>query len=200
MSYGLYIDYPDGWLQLPGHDHDDLAGWAGEAARRILTARTTGPSPMDGPALVEHLLGLAQESAARRPTAAAALFPVLGAPAMVVLEIFPLLSEDGEQLTTAAIATAQQAAHRDLLRPADVTALDELSLGPAVRVRRFWKGPPDRWRRRRTSEELSYFLLPRALAGEGLLLRATWTDLDLGPAFTGEVEAVLAGIKVLPED
>lgn len=195
-NYGLLLDLPPGWVDLP-EPRGDLPVWAYEEAARLWSSAPGDPGPGAMDATARHLLAVATDSISRQPSLAAALLPDPGGPMAVLLEVVPLEPDPGAPFTVEGFAAQLGKPHKDLVKAAETELVADLPLGPAVRVRRLWRGKRGRWGRRDLQEELTYMILPTVLTDEGLVVTASWSDLTLAEPFAAEVEVLVRALQVV---
>lgn len=190
MSYGLRLDLPRDWVQLPGLAEDPSA-WAGRIAAELWAARGA-VHPEDVANLANHMAVVAADSRARGPLLAFVLLPSPALPVAIVAELVQLAPDnDSDPFTVQRFAQVQNRPQKEHAGPPEVRVVDDLPAGPAVRVRRTLRGPRDRALRRTVIEQVVYLILPPALDREGLALTATWSDLALGDVHATETDALL---------
>lgn len=198
VNYGLRLEFPAGWIELPPPG-SDMAAWARETVAP-LHAATSPDHPFDPDALADNLAQVAADSASRAPILGAALWPGPGEPVAVLAEIVQLAPDPGVPFTVEQLARQLAVPHKSHTKPAEVTVVTDLEPGPAVRVRRAFRGERDKLLRRTVTEQVDYFILPTALADEGLLFTASWVDLALGDVHAKEADELVRrlGVEVAP--
>ncbi|HVE24165.1 MAG TPA: hypothetical protein VNC22_02120 [Sporichthya sp.] len=194
VSYGIRLEFPPGWLELP-EPTSAVTSWARDIAEELWSIQPAPPTGAQVDELAAHLAALAADCPAHAPLIRLALLVSPTMPVVVTGEIRQLAPDD-ESSPFSPDALAEQCRQPDkaLTRPAEVSLVD-LPAGPAVRVRRTVRQPRQGFRRP-VVEELLFAIFPPQLQREGILLSTTWTDLVLGDVHATEVDELAAGLTL----